>query len=83
MYAVYHAVNYEIRLTQLSNQVDASVIRTALDRSQAASCIVGNLGCVRYAHSSSLLLMVSSSLYVNHIFVTRVLSSLVFRVVLL
>ena len=30
-----------------------------------------------------LLLMVSSSLYVSHMFVTRVLSSLVFRVVLL
>ena len=32
---------------------------------------------------SLLLLMVSSSLYVSHMFVTRVLSSLVFRVVLL
>ena len=30
-----------------------------------------------------LLLMVSSSLYVSHMFVTRVLSNLVFRVVLL
>ena len=42
---------------------------------------VGSRGDPCRATSSSLL-MVSSSLYVNHMFVTRVLSSLVFRVVL-